>query len=296
MMRHVMGISGGKDSAALAIYLQGKTSDWEYFSDIALSVGHEEEAKRIAALQMAPKIEYFFTDTGKELPEVYSYLLILEKYLGKPIVRLTPFNSDADNNVAPFDHFLKAEHGGLLPSRQQRWCTFKMKLKPMENFVGTDKAINYVGIRADETVRARLSSRKNITAAYPFVQDGLVRDDIYKLLSNTAGIPKYYEWRSRSGCYFCFFQRKREWLGLRKRHPDLFQKAIEYEENTYDPTTGRMYTWLDNMTLRELASLADNVPLEQETKDKKMSWQKTILLQNLEDDDPHDHACAICSL
>lgn len=296
MIRHIIGISGGKDSAALAIYLNSKAGDWEYFSKLAASVGHEKEAERIASSQQVPDIEYFFTDTGKELPEVYSYLSVLEKYLGKPIVKLTPFENDSDNNVAPFDHFLKAEHGGLLPSRQQRWCTFKMKLKPMEKFVGDDKAINYVGIRADEPTRARLSSRKNITAAYPFVQDGLVRDDIFDLLNNSAGIPKYYEWRSRSGCFFCFFQRKNEWLGLRERHPDLFAKAIEYEENTYDPATGRTYTWLDNMTLRELDRLADQIATNEESKDTRMSWQKAIMMQNLEDDDPHDHACAICSL
>ena len=35
-------------------------------------------------------IEYFFTDTGEELPEVYSYLTKLEGYLGKQIIRLNP--------------------------------------------------------------------------------------------------------------------------------------------------------------------------------------------------------------
>ncbi len=295
-LRHIIGISGGKDSAALAIYLQRKHGDWEYFRDLSLAVGLSDEAARISDSRCAPEIEYFFTDTGKELPEVYSYLSVLEKFLGKPIVRLNPFTSEDDNNVAPFDHFLKSEHGGLLPSRQQRWCTFKMKLKPMEKFVGSDKAINYVGIRADETSRVRLSSRKNITASYPFVDDGIVREDVVSLLENTAGIPKYYEWRSRSGCYFCFFQQKREWLGLRERHPDLFQKAIEYEENTYDPATGRMYTWLDNMTLRELDRMADSIPAALERGDEKVPWQQSILLHNLEDDDPHDQACAICSL
>ena len=59
--RHVLGISGGKDSAALAIYLKDKHP----------SV-HE-------------KMEYFFTDTGAELEEVYEFLAKLEAYLGKEI-------------------------------------------------------------------------------------------------------------------------------------------------------------------------------------------------------------------
>ncbi len=296
-MRHIIGISGGKDSAALAIYLKNQQNNWHYFRDLMLAADLKKEATKIEASRTSPDIEYFFTDTGKELPEVYEYLTILEKYLGKPIARLTPFTNKVDENVAPFDHFLKSEHGGLLPSRQQRWCTYKMKLRPMEQYVGSKPAINYVGIRADEKSRVKLSSKKNITAIYPFVTDGVVRQDVLTLLEQTAGIPKYYEWRSRSGCFFCFFQRKREWLGLLERHPDLFEKAIEYEENTYDPATGRTYTWLDNMSLRELKSLAANAPTQTEDSvPNQKKWQKTILLENVEDDDPYDHACAICSL
>ena len=294
-MRHIIGISGGKDSAALAIHLvRQKRNDWQYFYDLLSDAGQQEEASRVKEAETAPDIECFFTDTGKELPEVYEYLDILEKYLDSPIVRLTPFTSDADANVSPFDHFLKSEHGGLLPSQQQRWCTYKMKLKPMEKFVGKSEAINYVGIRADEGTRVKLSSMKNIAAVYPFIFDGMVRQDVFDLLGETAGIPKYYEWRSRSGCYFCFFQRRSEWLGLRDRHPDLFKKAMAYEENTYDENTGRMYTWNNNMTLRELEKLPSAAPAATNSNDRT-KWQ-TILLENLEDDDPHDHACAVCSL
>ena len=31
-VRHICGISGGKDSSALAVYLRGKVPDLEYFS------------------------------------------------------------------------------------------------------------------------------------------------------------------------------------------------------------------------------------------------------------------------
>ena len=49
--KHVLGLSGGRDSAALAVYMRQ----------------HHPELD----------IEYFFTDTGKELPEVYEYLVRL---------------------------------------------------------------------------------------------------------------------------------------------------------------------------------------------------------------------------
>ena len=48
-LRHVLGISGGKDSAALAIYIKDKYPD------------------------LSNKMEYFFTDTGAELKEIYDF-------------------------------------------------------------------------------------------------------------------------------------------------------------------------------------------------------------------------------
>ncbi len=58
--RHVLGLSGGKDSAALAVYMRDAYPHLD--------------------------IDYFFTDTGEELPEVYEFLGRLEGYLGKPII------------------------------------------------------------------------------------------------------------------------------------------------------------------------------------------------------------------
>ena len=298
--RHIIGISGGKDSAALAIHLKRKSRDWRYFHDLALKNGCTTAATEIEKARRSPNMEYFFTDTGKELPEVYEYLNVLEKYLGQSILRLSPFRHANDDNTTPFDHFLWAEHGGLLPSRRQRWCTYKLKIKPMDTFVDSDPTINYVGIRSDESFRSKLSSLPNITAVYPFVHDGMVREDIVNLLRETTGIPSYYEWRSRSGCYFCFFQRKSEWLGLRKHHPELFKAAIRYENNTFDPKTGRKFTWMDKMSLEELDTEAEKLPNDTEQRmiatDEGQTWQEKLLEENLNDDNPYDHACAICSL
>ncbi len=297
--RHIIGISGGKDSAALAIYLTRRKQDWRYFRDMLLVANLDQAAQEVESARQAPTIEYFFTDTGKELPEVYEYLEILEKFLGSPIERLTPFRNVEDDNTDPFDHFLWAEHGGLLPSRRQRWCTYKMKIRPMNSFVGSVPAVNYVGIRADESFRSKLSSLPNVTAVYPFVSDGIERNEVISILQETTGIPNYYSWRSRSGCYFCFFQRKSEWLGLRRNHPDLFEKAMNYEQETMDPISGSMYTWRDQGSLSDLENeVQHNEDVGQRliVTDREQSWQSELLEENLSDDDPYDHACAICSL
>ena len=205
--RHVLGISGGKDSAALAIYLK------DHYPEI-----HE-------------RVEYFFSDTGAELQEVYDFLDKLEAYLGKEIIRLS---SGRD-----FEHWLKM-NDNFLPSAKSRWCTRYMKIKPFEDFVGDDPVVSYIGIRADENREGYISKKETIKAVFPFIEDGLVREDIFRLLEESVGIPEYYKWRSRSGCYFCFFQRQEEWLGLKRNHPELYEKAKEFEGRTR-----RKFDWVE---------------------------------------------------
>ena len=300
-LRHVLGISGGKDSAALAIHLS-RIDDPGYYANLLRQDGLNDLAAQVEREGETPKMEYFFTDTGKELPEVYEFIDRLEAYLGGEIRRLNADENGAiPDNKAPFDHFLIAEHFGMLPSQRHRWCTLKMKLYPFERFVNGDRAVSYVGIRHDENRRARLSARENIHAVYPFIRDRVVREDVFRILEESVGIPDYYRWRSRSGCYFCFFQRKSEWLGLRREHPDLFRKAMEYENQSYDPATGRKYTWMERMSLEELDRDADALesaaalaPASGGKSPDQGDWKSIVLAR--EDDDPEDQACAICSL
>ena len=272
--RHVLGLSGGKDSAALAIYIK----DW--YPGI-----HE-------------RVEYFFSDTGSELKEVYDFLDKLEAYLGKEIIRLS--------SGKPFEHWLKI-HNEYLPSAKQRWCTRVMKIEPFEKFVGDDPVVSYIGIRADENREGYISHKATIKAVFPFIDDGLVRDDIFNILEDSVGIPEYYKWRSRSGCYFCFFQRQDEWLGLKRNHPELFEKAKAFEQKIrkkYDWKDGSVdigghgYTWSSQGSVDDLVAKAEKREQERgiiaTSKTVSDRWQD--ILRETDDDDPEDQACLICSL
>jgi 3'-phosphoadenosine 5'-phosphosulfate sulfotransferase (PAPS reductase)/FAD synthetase len=210
--RHIVSLSGGKDSTALAIYLRDKI----------------------------PQIEYVFCDTHKELQETYEYLDRLEAYLQKPIIRL--------NAQRGFDHWLEM-YGGMLPSAQVRWCTRKLKIEPFEEFVGEEMVWNYIGLRHDEDRCGYWPTKPNIIPIYPFREDRLVYSDIERILDQSGlGLPLYYEWRQRSGCFFCFFQRTGEWIGLKERHPELFEQAKAYESER----GGELFTWRQGESLEEL--------------------------------------------
>ncbi len=362
-VRHVIGISGGKDSSALAVYLTQLYPDLE--------------------------LEYYFCDTGKELNETYQLIKNVETLLGVSVQNL---NSASNSHRDPFDHFLEL-YGGFLPSSNARWCTKKLKLEPFENYVGNDPVVSYVGIRGDEFRDGYISKKSNIQSIFPFRkniwsedvikkvlqnnkieiidsyykrvvddfkrervlevvntpismmydqdrklgdlldlgikefnqvvfwfikeftdyplskvdyfplvenEDVKVRADIFNILRDSGvGVPEYYKKkeynvdgkkgyysRSRSGCFFCFFQQKIEWVWLYEQHPLLFEKAIKYEKEGY--------SWMDNERLEELIQpkrlakiKADHLKRVQNT-----SKKSPYLLDILED--AEGEGCATC--
>ncbi|MDN3586101.1 phosphoadenosine phosphosulfate reductase family protein [Pedobacter aquatilis] len=365
-VRHVLGISGGKDSAALAIYMKDNYPELD--------------------------IEYYTADTGKELKETYQLINNLEVYLGKKIIKLRAFDKSPE---APFDHKLKSL-GGFLPNTLNRWCTKSLKLDVFEKFVGTDPVISYVGIRGDELREGYISTKETIQSIFPFRQniwseeiikfvldnkkitalenlakahikgDKLDRfieilrfpvselytreaklkqllelstkdfnavayallklssypvaleshfplieneeilklDDIFALLTKSGvGIPAYYKDiefevngqratynRSRSGCYFCFFQQKIEWIWLYEQHPELFAEAMEYERSDFK--------WNMEESLAELirperveAIKLDYIKRKHRTEKNKKSPKLRDILGSADD---VDLACASC--
>ena len=361
-VRHVLGISGGKDSAALAIYMKTKYPGLD--------------------------IDYYTCDTGKELDETYQLIEKLEVFLGKKITQLRAMEKSHED---PFDHYLKM-YGGFLPSSMARWCTKKLKLEPFERFVGDDPVVSYVGIRGDEDREGYISRKPNIqsifpfrkniwsedvvtkalangcrealldfyqsldldarsqrfedlleqpiepsftqaqklnllldlsvkdfnqlvfawlqTTTYPLAQESyfplvgndevLVRDDIFKLLNDTGvGVPAYYNKmpfevngnsghysRSRSGCYFCFFQQKIEWVWLYEQHPERFQMAMEYEKEGY--------TWNQEERLEDLIQPARMQQIKEEfiKKNANSNPKSPFLLDVLADEE--GVGCAAC--
>ena len=257
--RHVLGLSGGRDSAALAVYMRH----------------HHPEID----------VEYFFTDTGKELPEVYEFLGRLEGVLGKPVLRLNP---DRD-----FDFWLK-QYNTFLPSAQTRWCTRQLKLRPFEQWIKPmldeeQHVTSYVAIRADEEYREGYTSKhENLVVKLPLKEAGIDKAGVMEILDSSGlGLPRYYEWRTRSGCTFCFFQQKIEWVRLRERHPESFEEAKRYEKNAVEH--GSPFTWSHGESLEELERPERIKQIKADHK-KRVERQKEKMMANplRPDDEPLD--------
>jgi hypothetical protein len=229
--KHVLGLSGGKDSAALAVFMRQQFPELE--------------------------IEYFFTDTGYELPEVIDFLSHLEGFLGKPILRLNPEKHGPGSKTQYDFEFWLREYNYFLPSARTRWCTRQLKLRPFEKWLnphldaGTT-VHTYVAIRSDEPQRiGYLAPHPNMNVRYPFREFGIDKAGVLDLLQSSAlGLPEYYRWRSRSGCSFCFFQQKIEWVNLKREHPGLFEGAKAFEKSAIEHSTP--FTWCDGESLEEL--------------------------------------------
>ncbi|MGH7605290.1 MAG: phosphoadenosine phosphosulfate reductase family protein [Gemmatimonadaceae bacterium] len=269
-VRHILSLSGGKDSAALAIYMRDRV----------------------------PEMEYIFNDTRKELPETYEYLDRIQDYLGKPINRL--------NAELGFDHWYEV-YGGMIPSNHRRWCTKQLKLKPFEEFCAEDRVLNYVGLRYDEEREGYISHKPKITPMYPFREAKLVLRDIEQiLLDSGVGMPPYTKWgRSRSGCFFCFYQQKIEWVRLKETHPDLYEEAKKYER-VYEKT-GNFFTWSSRESLTDIEKPHRVIQIKTEhelRKKRDAARRENLPLSEVfrdihgykEPPEDEEQACLICTL
>jgi len=201
---HVLPVSGGADSSALSILMHQLFPDQEFI--------------------------LMFTDTKAEGKELYASLDRLEAYLGKKITRIVP-------SLGLYE--LVERYGGFLPSSQSRYCTRELKLKPFEAFVkslrptGTEQIHTYVGIRADEKQRVGLVSHEDFIHTHmPFRDLGIGRAEVFKILEKTIGVPRFYQYRTRSGCVACPFQRRGERIGLLFDNPAEFAEGAQYEKLT----------------------------------------------------------------
>lgn len=155
MTTHVVGLSGGKDSTAMALWLA------------------ENEPREYV---------YLCTPTGDELPEMFAHWRKLSELLGRPIIPI----------VASTLSTLIEDYNAL-PNWRMRWCTRQLKIEPTKQFLlANAPAISYVGLRADEEEREGIYGPiEGVTQRFPLRELGWGVADVWAYLRERGiSIPK----------------------------------------------------------------------------------------------------------
>jgi hypothetical protein len=195
-MKHIVALSGGKDSSAMALRLQ------------------EAEPQDYT---------FCYTPTGRELPEMEAHWRKLEMLLNSPLIKV-PGPSLVERIIAY----------KTLPNYRIRFCTREVKIEPFMQYVtALAPATCYVGIRADEVQgdNARTGTDwngvENVTQDFPLVRWGWGIAQVKAYLKERGvTIP------ARTDCDLCFFQRLPEWWLLWRNHPDRWTEAEALESFT----------------------------------------------------------------
>ena len=186
-----------------------------------------------------------------------------------------------------------------------------MKLEPFRNWVNVwlkqdYKVYSYVAIRADEDYREGYKyNNENLIIKLPFREDGIDKEVVSDLLDASGiGLPKYYDWVSRSRCTFCFFHQKIEWVRLKKNHPDAYEAAKALEKNSLDH--GSPFTWTEGESLEmlEQAERVQQIEVDYEkrlvrSKAKREKYANPLRANLIDIDDLYDvdegnGSCNIC--
>jgi len=191
-MRHVVAISGGKDSTALAL--------------------------RLRDVMPAVKFEFLCTPVGNEPPELFQHLDKLEAELG-PIMRLRPLG-EGDQ--------LKAliEREKMIPNFRARFCTRILKIVPtIEYLKAVAPCVQYVGLRADEETRQGIyGTMDGVSQSYPFREWGWGLSEVVEYLEHRGvSVPQ------RTDCAWCFHQKLVEWWNLWRKYPEAYAGAESFE-------------------------------------------------------------------
>jgi 3'-phosphoadenosine 5'-phosphosulfate sulfotransferase (PAPS reductase)/FAD synthetase len=184
----VCSVSGGKDSTSMILFFK------------------EQE------LSKTNDIHYVFADTGWEHPDLYQYLdEVVEPLCGK----LHRVRSEKTPDMIELVRKKK-----MFPSRQFRFCTQELKVKPIRKFLSQfESPINAVGIRAQESFRR--STMEEFEEGGPLDVDTW-RPLISWLIEDIVAIHARHDVKpcslylrdqlpaSRVGCFPCIMSKKKE--------------------------------------------------------------------------------------
>ncbi len=185
-----------------------------------------------------------FADVGGEKPETYLFAPIMQEWLrdvGFPqitvcryVPKRAPYNTLYGNCMV----------NQTLPSLAFGWksCSLKWKVdaqEPLRKRLPVNVRAWAEGLRVNKAIGFDASEKRRTFAGAKAIKDCLKYEYWYPLQDwgwdrdqckreiDAAGLPV----PAKSACFFCPASKKPELAELAERHPDLFQAALDMENN-----------------------------------------------------------------
>lgn len=212
--KHILCISGGKDSIATAI----------------LALEHGEP------LDLAVYCEVMFDENiSGEVPEhrdfVYNKMIPWLEGNSVPVAVVHGKKNYLDIFFRVIHRSKTAERNGKLrgfPFAKGCRINSQCKVQPMHQFFRKNDlkdAIQYVGIAADEPKRLeRLHGTNRVSLLEKY---GYTEKMAAELCKKNGLYSPVYEFSKRNGCWFCPNCNMRQFAELKRRHPEIWQKLLD---------------------------------------------------------------------
>jgi len=199
MMKHYLSMGFGVNSVALYLLMQDLGMDFEAV----------------------------FVDHGGDVPETYQYR---DYFLatGRPVTIIKPEYYRQDKDKLYSDLFDYSWDYEMVPSMMARWCTRLFKVVPVNKYI-EKPCYMHLGIDAGESKRAKMNVEKGVESRWLLIEHDIDRDGCKKLIADAGLVVP-----PKSGCWFCPYQRKAQWIELRRNHPELFCKAQQLEKRNME--------------------------------------------------------------
>ena len=211
-----------------------------------LSNGYGKDSVTEIALNHAYYDEICFSDTGSEQPETYAYIKYLSMKL--PSVARNKIRIVHSRYGVIYDYYYNKK---IQPIPARRDCTGKFKVEPMKQVLTRVYGINpmgfkreiievkdgkriydhkiemSIGINYSEPDRMNGGGVWYMKNRYPLVEKKVEKKDEKGILEALGYIVPV-----KSGCFFCPYGTQPYWKGLKRDHPELYEKAKAMQDNS----------------------------------------------------------------
>jgi len=190
--------------------------------------GVNSVAMMLMLLDQGVEFEAVFVNHGTDWPETYEYVDMLQGWLKdnghKQITVLKPRVRTIDGRVFEnlYDYYAYKK---VFPMTMSRACTSRFKIRPIYKYVKIP-CFMMIGFAKEEERRVSINHERGVENRYPLIENEIDRHGCKEIIKkNQLPIPM------KSGCYICPFQPAYGFKQLRHKHPDLFCKATQLENN-----------------------------------------------------------------